>query len=146
MTNQTYQRDGNFVPITNLGLQQSKSITFVAGTTGAIGTTTLFTVTGTVSINLWAICTTDVTGTGSLTVGVAGSTAALCSTQTASSITAHKVWQGSSLAIAANVGLNQYITDQSVIQTIASNTATAGVVTYYCTWIPITADGNVVAA
>lgn len=146
MTQQAYQRDANFVPITSLGLLQSKAITYVAGTTGAIGTTTLFTVTGTVAMNVWAICSVDLTGTGSMSVGVAGSTAALCTAQTASSITAHKVWQGANLAIATNVGTNQYITDQSVIQTIGTSTATAGTLTYYCTWVPISADGAVVAA
>lgn len=146
MTTQAYQRDANFVPITNLGLQQSKTITFAAGSTGAIGTTTLFTVTGTVSINVWAICSVDVTGTGTISVGVAGSTAALCTAQTASSITAHKVWHNGNLAIADNVATNQHIVDQNVIQTIASNTATGGTVKYYCTWTPISSDGAVVAA
>lgn len=42
----TFTRDANHVPITNLGLTTSKAITYVGGTTGATGATTLFTVTG----------------------------------------------------------------------------------------------------
>lgn len=141
-----YKRDENFVPITNLGFQESKTITYVAGTTGAIGTTTLFNVTGTVACNVYAICDTDLTGTGTIEVGVAGSTAALCSQQTVTAIDQHEVWHNGNLAIAQNVALNQHIVDQNIIQTIATNTVTGGVLRFYCMWTPISADGNVTAA
>ena len=141
-----FRRDENFVPITTLGLQESKTITYVAGTTGATGTTTLFTVTGKVAINVYALCTSDLAGSGTIEVGVAGSTAALCNQQSATAIDNHEVWSDSSLAIAANVASHLHVVDQDVIQTIASNTVTAGTLIFYCNWVPLSEDGNVVAA
>lgn len=140
-----FQRDENFVPITNLGFQASKTITYAAGTTGAVGATTLFTVTGTVSCNVFAICDTDLTGTGTIEVGVSGSTAALCSQQTATAIDAHEVWHNGNLSIAQNVATNQHIVDQNVIQTIGTNTVTGGKLRFYCVWTPLT-DGATVTA
>lgn len=141
-----FKRDENFVPITTLGVQASKTITYAAATTGAVGATTLFTVTGTVACNVFAICSADLTGSGTLEVGVSGSTAALCNQQAATAIDNHEVWHNGNLAIATNVATNQHIIDQNVIQTIATNTVTAGTLTFYCVWTPISSDGNVVAA
>jgi len=145
-TENVFQRDANHVPITNLGLIESKSITYVAGTTGAIGATTLFTVTGTVACNVFAICDTDLTGTGTLEVGTTSSTAALCNQQSATAIDAHEVWHDNVLAVGGQVAGHQHIIDQNIIQTIATNTVTGGVLRYYCFWTPLSDDGNVVAA
>lgn len=140
-----YKRDENFVPITTMGFQASKTITYAAATTGAVGATTLFTVTGTVSMNVFAICSADLTGTGTIEVGVAGNTAVLCGQQSATAIDNHEVWHNGNLAIGQNVALNQHIVDQNVIQTIGTNTVTGGTLTFYCVWTPISADGKVVA-
>ena len=142
----TFQRDENFVPITTVGFQASKTITFVAGTTGATGATTLFTVTGRVMVNVFGFCTTDLTGSGTIEVGVSGSTAALCNQQNATAIDNHEVWSNSSLAIAANVANHLHPIDQNVIQTIATNTVTGGTMTYYVNWIPLTEGATVTAA
>lgn len=144
--NGAFQRDENFVPITTIGLQETKTITYVAGTTGAVGATTLFTVTGKVAVNVYALCTADLTGSGTIEVGVLGSTAALCNQQSATAIDNHEVWHNSSLAIAANVAGNLHPIDQDVIQTIATNTVTGGTLIYYCNWVPLSSDGNVTAA
>lgn len=144
--NGAFQRDENFVPITTIGLQEQKTITYVAGTTGAVGTTTLFTVTGKVAVNVYALCTADLAGSGTIEVGVAGSTAALCNQQSATAIDNHEVWHNSSLAIAANVAGHLHPIDQDVIQTIATNTVTGGTLIYYCNWVPLSSDGNVTAA
>lgn len=144
--NAAFSRDANFVPITNLGLQQTKTITYVAGTTGAIGTTTLFTVTGTVAMNVFGFCSVDLTGTGTIEIGVAGSTAALCDQQNATAIDNHEVWHDSVLAVGGQIAGHYHVINQDVIQTIASNTVTAGTITFYCQWVPISSDGNVVAA
>lgn len=141
-----FERDANHVPITTVGLEESKSITFVAGTTGAIGTTTLFTVTGTVLVNVFGFCTSDLAGTGTIEVGVSGSTAALCNQQTATSIDNHEVWHDAVLAIGGSVAGHWHAIDQSIIQTIATNTVSGGTITYYCEWVPLSSDGNVVAA
>ena len=142
----TFKRDANHVPITTLGLQTSKTITYVAGTTGAIGTTTLFTVTGTVALNVFGMCTSDLTGTGTIEIGVAGSTACLANQQTATSIDLNEVWHDAVLAIGGQVTGHEHVVNQNVIQTIAGNTVTGGTITFYCLWIPLSDDGNVVAS
>lgn len=144
--NSTFKRDQNFVPITTLGLQQDKTITFAAATTGAVGVTTLFTVTGRVACNVFAFCSTDLTGSGTLEVGVSGGTASLCSQQAATAIDNHEVWHNGNLATALNVATNQHVVDQDIILTIGTNTVTAGVLTFYCVWTPLSDDGSVVAA
>ena len=140
-----FTRDANFVPITNLGLQASKAITYSALTTGATGTTTLFTVTGTVACNVFAVCSTDLTGSGTLEVGTATSTATLCDQQAATAIDNHEIWHNAIIAVGGQVGGSAHIINEDVIQTIATNTVTAGVLTFYCLWTPISTDGNVVA-
>lgn len=141
-----FQRDENFVPITTLGLQEQKTITFAAGTTGAIGTTTLFSITGTVAVNVFGFCTSNLAGTGTIEVGVVGSTAALCDQQTATSIDDHEVWHDAVLAIAGQVAGHYHIINQDIIQTIATDTVTGGAITYYCQWVPISSDGEVITA
>lgn len=144
-SNTAFARDANFVPITGLGLQETKTITYAAGTTGATGTTTLFTVTGKVAINVYALCTSDLAGSGTIEIGVAGSTAALCNQQVATAIDNHEVWHNSGLSIAGNVAGHLHPIDQDVIQTIATNTVSGGTLIFYCNWYPLSSDGNVVA-
>lgn len=141
-----FQRDQNFVPVTTLGFQTSKTITYVAGTTGATGTTTLFTVTGTVMINVFAYCTVDLTGSGTIEFGFAGGTATMGNQQSATAIDANEVWSDAVLAIGGVVANHFHPTAQDVIQTIATNTVTGGTLTYYCSWVPLTQGATVVAA
>lgn len=141
-----FQRDANHVPITNLGLQASKTITYVAGTTGAIGATTLFTVTGTVAINVFGVCSSDLSGTGTLEIGVSGSTACLANQQVATSIDNNMVWHDAVLAIGGQVTGHEHIVTQNVIQTIATSTVTGGTITFYCLWTPLSEGASVVAS
>lgn len=141
-----FTRDANFVPITNLGLTANKSITYVAGTTGAVGTTTLFTVTGTVALNVFALCTTDLAGSGTIEVGTATSTASLCDQQSATAIDNHELWNNAVIAAGGQVSGGFHVINEDVIQTIATNTVSGGILNYYCLWTPLSSDGNVVAA
>lgn len=141
-----FPRDANHVPITNLGLMESKAITYSALTTGATGATTLFTVTGTVATRVFAVVSgVDLTGSGTLEVGIAGNTAAVLAQVAATALDVGEVWTDSAPATVEALPALQIITG-SIIQTIASDTVTAGTLTYYCLWTPISADGNVVAA
>lgn len=146
MTDQAFQRDANHVPITNLGLTASKSITYVASTTGAVGETTLFTVTGTVAVNVFGLCTTDLTGSGTLEIGVTGGTASLCDQQSATAIDDHEVWNNAVIAVGGQVSAYFHVVDQDIIQTIASDTVESGAITFYCTWTPLTEGASVVAS
>lgn len=141
-----FQRDENFVPITNLGFINTKSITYVAGTTGAVGATTLFNVTGTVAMFLFAVCGTDLAGSGTIEVGVTGATAVLANQQLATAIDAHEVWHNGTLAIGGKVGDGQHVIDQDVIQTIGTDTVTSGTLTFYCCWVPLSEGAQVTTA
>lgn len=141
-----FTRDANFVPITNLGLQASKAITYSALTTGAVGATTLFTVTGTVACNVFAICSTNLAGSGTIEIGTATNTAALCDQQSATAIDNHEVWHDAILAVGGQVAGHVHVVNEDIIQTIATNTVSGGVLTFYCLWTPLSTDGNVVAA
>jgi hypothetical protein len=143
---QSFRRDANGVPITGLGLIEKKTITFAAGTTGAIGTTTLFTVLGNVACNVFGFCTTDLTGTGTLEIGVAGSTAALANQQAATAIDNHEVWHDAVLAVGGQVAGHEHIVNQDVILTIAGNTVTGGTIEFYCMWYPLDESSEVTVA
>lgn len=142
-----FSRDANAVPITGLGLLESKTITFVAGTTGAIGTTTLFTVTGVVAMNVYALCTSDLLGaTATIEVGTATLTSALANQVVATTVDNHEVYSNSILAVAASVAAHTHVVNEDVIQTIATAAISGGTLIYYCGWIPLSSDGNVVTA
>lgn len=143
-----FNRDANHVPITNLGLVESKAITYAAATTGATGATTLFTVTGTVAMRVFAVASgTDLTGSGTLEVGISGNTAAILAQVAATALDVGEVWFSDTPATVGTLPAIQVLTaGTDIIQTISTNTVTAGTLTYYCLWNPISSDGNVVAA
>ena len=86
MTDITYPIDDNHNPITGLDMIESKSITYVAATTGAVGTTNLFTITGTVALRIFGVCSVNLTGSGTLEVGIAGMTNGLIDQTTGTDI------------------------------------------------------------
>lgn len=122
----------------------SKAITYVAATTGATGATTLFTVTGTVLVQVFAVCSTDLTsgGAATLEVGISGNTAALLAQTTATGIDAGEIWIDTGPATVELLPA-QSIVAASIIQTIGTTTVSGGVLTYYCIWSPVSANGNV---
>jgi hypothetical protein len=144
----SFSRDANQVPITTLGLTATKSITYAAATTGAQGASTLFTVTGDVAVRVFAKCTTDLTGANAtLEVGIAGNTAALIAQTTGTTIDLGEIWLDTSPATVEALPAQQILVGSTnIIQTIATADVTAGVLTYYVLWCPISSDGNVVAA
>lgn len=141
-----FMRDANFVPITNLGLIANKAVTYSALTTGAVGATTLFTVTGVVAMRIFAVVSgADLTGSGTVEVGIAGNTASLLAQTTGTALDVGEVWIDSAPATVELLPALSVVA-ADVIQTIATDTITAGTITYYCAWTPISSDGNVVAA
>lgn len=141
-----FQRDGNYVPIVNLGLMSSKAITYSALTTGAVGVTTLFTVTGVVAMRVFAIASgVNLTGSGSIEVGVSGNAAAVIAQTAATAINVGQFWSTTSPATVQVLPSLQTV-GSDVIQTISTATVTAGTLTYYCLWTPVSPDGNVTTA
>lgn len=146
-TSSAFLRDANHVPITTLGLTSTKSITYAAGTTGATGASTLFTVTGVVAIQLFAVCGEDLTSGGGATleVGITGNIAALLAQTTATGIDAGEIWIDTGPATVELLPARSIVA-VDIIQTVGTTTVTGGSLTYYCLWAPISSNGNVVAA
>ncbi len=144
-----FTRDANFVPITNLGLVASKAITYVTATTGATGATTLFTVTGTVAVRVFGVCGLSLSGAATLEVGISGDTAViLAQIANATALLTDELYLDATptTKVEALPAILIISAGQDIIQTIGSTALTAGVLTYYCLWTPISEDGNVVAA
>lgn len=124
----------------------SSAWTFAAATTGAVGPHTLFTVTGDVLVNVFAICTTDITGSGTGEVGTANNTAVLIAQTTGTAIDANEVWQNATptLDVGAVVSTPKPISNGAdIVLTIATNTFTAGLVTFYCIWRPLSSTSDI---
>lgn len=144
---QSFQRDANSVPITGMGLVTCKAITYSALTTGAVGPTTLFTVTGVVAMRVFAVASgVDLTGSGTLEVGITGNTAAIIAQTAATAIDIGEIWYGTTPPTVGVMPGQLILSATDVIQTIATNTVTAGTLTYYCLWFPLTSSASVVAA
>jgi len=141
----TFRRDANHVPIQTLGFTNIKTIAF-DGTTGkgAQGTTTLFTITGTVAVNFYGFCTEDLAsaGGGTCAVGVAGATASLADQQNATAIDNHEVWSDAVLAIGGTVANHYHPIDQNIILTIGTADVTNGTIDFYVNWVPLSPDAN----
>ena len=140
--------DSNF-----LGSSFSKTITFAGGTTNAIGDSdgtgnpaTIATVTGTVLMQVVAVCKTNLAGDGAtVEVGTAATTAGLIAQTTATDIAANEIWHDATPD--ASVELSSVIltnvVSSDVILTVATANATAGVIDFYIFWRPISSDGLV---
>lgn len=128
----------------------SKTITYAAATTGAVGATTLCTVTGMVALSIFGICNTTLTITAGATmeVGTALSTASAIAQTAGDAIDVNEIWHDATpdTSIELTSVIIKNLVTQDIIQTIATNTITAGKITYYILWAPISADGNVVIA
>jgi hypothetical protein len=129
-------------------------------TTGA-SPVTLFTVTGTVMARVFAVVGTALTSTGAtgtLAVGTVGATTSLLGTSTVDGTVLHTaggVWTGatsgagagtSTSAVFSNAALSFAMVNGNIVCTVATNSMTAGTITFYCEWWPVSSTGNVVNA
>ena len=126
--------------LNNLGNVVSKAITYLAGTTGAVGTTTLFTVTGDVAVRVFGVCTDllDETGaTATIEVGVTNLTAGIIAQVSATTIIANEIWQDATPALIVDTLPSQLVVPNGldIIQTIAGNTIKQGLLTFYCAFL-----------
>ena len=130
----------------NEALQLESTWTFSALTTGAVGPHTLFTVTGNVLGNVWGVCSTLVTGSGTAEVGTANNTTALIAQTTGTAIDANEVWQNATPTLEVGAALGNakpIVGGADIVLTIATDTLTAGVITFYCQWRPCNNTSNV---
>jgi uncharacterized repeat protein (TIGR02543 family) len=122
-----------------------------AWNTGAI---TIFTVTGDVLLTCFGAVTTALTSTGNtgtLALGVSGSTTTLIGTTTVDGTklhTAKQVWADTSASalIVAMPGTSGWyaVSGTNVILTVATNNMTAGGMNLYAIWLPMSAGASVV--
>lgn len=144
-----FSRDANSVPITTEGLVATKAITYVAGTTGAVGAVTLFTITGCVAVRVFGVCGLTLEGAATLEVGISGATAiVLAQIANATSLLTNEIYTDATPTTVVEALPSRLIISngQDIIQTIGSTALTAGQLTYYCIWAPLSETGNVVAA
>lgn len=116
---------------------------------------TLFTVTGTVYARCWAVVATGVTSasdTGTIELGTTDDLDAFIATTTVGSgtLAAGDVWTQSTVegdsGPLGDDGAYVLCNGTLIECDVNTNNMTAGVMDVYCQWIPVSADGNVVAA
>jgi len=140
-------RDGNRVTITsNQAFKLESTWTFVAGTTGATGAHTLFTVTGNCLVQVFGICDTNLAGAGTIEVGVAGNTAALIAQiADAENLDDGDNWVDATPEVGVSALPGSFIVNDGadIILTIGTTAITGGVVDFYCLFRPLSSDGNI---
>ena len=128
------------------------SVTFAAGTTGAIAQHTVFTITGMVAFNFFARCTDPLTSGGAATIshGNVVNVADLGAATTATTIDADdSLTHGSSAWIEAanfgqeNLGTWMTSTGTDIIADILTATITGGTLEYYLFWQAISVGATV---
>lgn len=131
-----------------------------AGTSLTTGTTpvTLFTVDGDVLARVFATVQTALASTsndGTLAVGVTGATGALLAATTAdgTNFPTGAAWAGDTSPtlkgeVLSNSALNWCLiaSGADIIATIATHSMTAGAITFYCHYIPLSRDAKIIAA
>lgn len=134
-----------------------KEITFAGATTNAIGDFNgtgdpydIFSVTGTVRVKLFAVCTTTLTidATATAEVGTALLDDGLIATTAGDAIDINEIWHDASPD--SSIELETVAAEKIVNQDIIGSTKTAniktGVIKFICLWRPLSRNGNVVAA
>lgn len=134
----------------------TKTVTFLAGTTGKQGTvTTLFTVTGEVEIiTMIPFCTISLTqsaGTPKLALGSLTNTDLFVNSTTATLIDAGNFWHwanpGSPGVLLPADRLRGVVLSENIVCEVGgTNNIDAGVIRFDVRWQPISDDGDLVAA
>ena len=131
-----------------------KTITFTgAANLGAVGNVPLFTTTGEVLVAILVpFCTTDLTealATATLALGVTGATTLFIAATTATAIDAGEFWVDTAPdpnGIAIPAALKDIAITDNIVGTVAAQAVNGGVLRLDCYWMPLSADGSLVAA
>jgi len=132
-----------------LAFSLEKSVTFVAGTTGAVASHDLLSITGVVALSIIGVCGTNLAGaTATIEVGTATTTDGLLPTTTGTDLIANEIWHDASPD--ASIELTSVILKKIVTADVAYKISTAalsaGEITFYIRWSPISEDGAVALA
>lgn len=118
---------------------------------GAQGTVALFTVTGTILLKLYAICSESLAGaSATIAVGTANNATDLIAQATATDIDEHDIWHDNSpdKDIESSSVVSQKIVSNgnNLIATIGTADITDGTIKFIAEWTPLSSDGNLTAA
>lgn len=135
----------------NESFKALKTVTFSgAAGNGAVGSVSLYTVTGDVLVVVFATCSEDLVsaGGGSIEVGISGNTAGLIAQTTATAIDNNEAWTDATpTTIEAVVTSPRIIANgQDIIATVGTGDITDGTLNFYCLWRPLSSTGLVEAA
>lgn len=131
-------------------------MTFAGGTTndpgdfdGTGNPATLFNVTGTVFMKLFAVVDTAPAGaSATVAVGTAINTTGLIASTTATNLAIKEIWHDATpdASVELTTVATEKIVNQNVIQTVGTANITSGVLTYICLWRPATTGSSVTPA
>lgn len=143
---------GVLIPCTSIFTKAD--VTAATAWTTANSPVTIFTVTGVVLLTCAGVVTTPLTstgGTGTLALGVSGTTGGIIAATTVDGTKLHTtdfVWADTSASakIVAMPSTSGWfiVSNSNVILTIATNNMSAGGMKIYCQWIPLSAGASVV--
>ncbi len=140
--------------------QAEKTITFVGGTTNAIGDYDgtgdpfdIFTVTGDVVVKVIGICTVDLAGaSATLRVGadVSGQYAEIIAQTTATNLVAGELWHDASpdksIEASSVMAEKIIVNSTNIVGEVDTANITAGVIRFICLWKPLSRNGKLVPA
>lgn len=137
-----------------LGQQgEYKAVTFTGGAgAGAVGTVSLFTVTGSVLFRMACVCTANLTSPGAATVevGITGATATIIAQTLATDIDAGEIWHDATpdSDIEAGTVIADFVVanGNDVFMTVGTANVSTGTLLFQSWWTPITAGATVAAA
>jgi len=126
-------------------------ITFVAGTTGAVATHELFTVTGLVRIRMIAVCTVNLAGaTATLELGTENDTDAFIATTTGTDVDAGELWYDATPTTTEDttttVVLDKIVNAADIGYEVKTAALSAGAMVFHLWYSPLDSTGAVVAA
>jgi len=121
--------------------------TFVAGTTGAIGQHTIFTVTGDCLVTLFGVCDTTLTsgGAATISVGSAANVTAILGATTATTIAANDVFLTTSTPADIGAIPSPFVISNGadITMDILTATITAGLINFYLLWRPLESTSDI---
>lgn len=149
--------NGTYMTLDSFNVAEATPSAFIGGTLNARGDhdgtgdgKVMFSVTGTVLVRVFGICTVDLAGaTATIELGVTGNTAALIAQSTATDLDAGELWKDTSPELGVDTLANLpgpfIIADGAdIIETIGTANITSGNVKYICLWRPLSPNGKVV--
>ncbi len=139
----------------NTTLFSKPDVTAVTAWTTGNSPVALWTVTGAVLARVYGVVTatgfTSTGATGTLSIGISGTVQLFLPTTTANgtNLVASSVWLDSAPTVAGKVLSAVPLTwvllnGANIILTVATNSMTAGGITLFCDWIPVSAGATVV--